>query len=98
MLEKQNKTILIGGDKMKNIKRSAWTNDKRRTLESLLKKGFRISSISEAIGISSTSIYKEIRRGVSEDEYAKGRYIMYSANKSINKQIDEIKALLEGEE
>lgn len=83
---------------MKNIERTVWTNDRRRMLESLLKQGFRVTKISEALGISSTTIYKEIKRGVSEEEYNMHQYIKYSADTSINKQMEAIKAFLEGEE
>lgn len=79
-------------------KKKIWTLDDRKMLESLLKQGFKISKISEVLGIGTASIYNEIRRGVSADEYNQHRYIKYTAKASIDNQISKLKAALGGEE
>lgn len=74
-----------------------WNVEMRDALETMLKEGFRVSKIAETLSISPMSVYLEIKRGVSEEEYLNKQYTKYSAKKSVDKQLEEFKrVLLEG--
>lgn len=74
-----------------------WNVEMRDALETMLKEGFRVSKIAETLSISPMSVYLEIKRGVSGEEYLNKQYTKYSAKKSVDKQLEEFKrVLLEG--
>ncbi len=75
----------------------SWSQDNRKMLEHLLKQGFRVAKISQVMGIPSASIYNEIRRGVKPEEYNNRQYIKYSAEASLQTQLEIMKKRLMGE-
>lgn len=68
-----------------------WTSENRKILEKLLKEGYRIPWIAKSMGISTATVYTEIKSTIGEDEYKARRYIKYTAEKAIDKKIMEIK-------
>lgn len=76
-----------------------WDLKRRQMLENLLHEGLSVSRIGNAMDLPKPAIYAEIRKGVSMEEYAQGRYIKYTAERSIENQLEELKLyLFEGEQ
>lgn len=61
--------------------------EKRKKLEFLLKEGFTIKTIAENINVSRQSIYRELKKGLTSEEYEYGRYIKYSPEKAIENEV-----------
>ena len=70
---------------------TVWTLELRENLEIYLKDGFSVKKISEKMEISVVSIYNEISKGVTPEEYENGQYVKYSAQKSIESQLEAYK-------
>lgn len=68
-----------------------WTAESRKTLEALLKEGYKVPQIANIMSISAMTVYKEIEKGVSEQEYREKRYIKYTADKAIETSIMKLK-------
>ena len=51
----------------------------RQTLERLLKKSVAIPKIAEEIGCNFTTLYKELRKNLSAEDYKQRRYYFYNA-------------------
>lgn len=82
---------------MGQMGKAIWNMTMRGALETMLKEGFRVSKIAETLSISPMSVYIEIKKGVSEEEYLNKQYTKYSAKKSVDKQLEEYKrTLIEG--
>ena len=77
--------------------KTVWSQERRKMLEHLLKQGYRVYKISETMGISVPSIYNEIRRGTTPEEYSMHQYIKYSAEASLANQISAMQRRLIGE-
>ena len=56
-----------------------WPTEMRELLEDLLKKGYSVTDICEELMISPTALYSELKRGLSEEDFNKRRYVPYSA-------------------
>jgi len=56
-----------------------WSTEMRRNLEYLLKQGYGSAEICEKLVVSTTALYKELARGLSEEEFKEKRYVPYSA-------------------
>lgn len=67
--------------------KSNWTLEKRQQLEHLLAEGFNVTQIKELVGGSQPTILKEIKRGVSEEEYDQKRFVKYSFIQAIYKEV-----------
>ena len=67
--------------------KSDWTLEKRQQLEHLLAEGFNVNQVRELVGGSAATILKEIRRGVSEEEYDQKRFVKYSFKQAIYKEV-----------
>ena len=69
--------------------KSNWTLEKRQQLEHLLAEGFNVNQVRELVGGSASTILKEIKRGVSEEEYNQKRFVKYSFKQAIYKEVIE---------
>ena len=79
------------------MKSFAWNMNLRMGLEKMLKEGFPISHISQELGITKATIYEEVKKGVTEQEYRNRQYSKYLAKKSIDYQAETFKRkLIEG--
>ena len=79
-------------------KRTAkWDMQKRKNLESLLKEGYKVPVIARMLELSSATVYNEIKRGLSKEEYESGRYIKYTAERVIENEIAKLKGEIENE-
>lgn len=67
--------------------KSNWTLEKRQQLEHLLAEGFNVNQVRELVGGSASTILKEIKRGVSEEEYNQKRFVKYSFKQAIYKEV-----------
>lgn len=67
--------------------KSNWTLEKRQQLEHLLAEGFNVNQVRELVGGSASTILKEIKRGVSEEEYDQKRFVKYSFKQAIYKEV-----------
>lgn len=67
--------------------KSNWTLEKRQQLEHLLAEGFNVNQVRELVGGSASTILKEIKRGVSEEEYDQKRFVKYSFKQAICKEV-----------
>ncbi len=67
--------------------KSNWTLEKRQQLEHLLAEGFNVNRIRELVGGSAATILKEIKRGVSEEEYNQKRFVKYSFKQAIYTEV-----------
>ena len=67
--------------------KSYWTLEKRQQLEHLLAEGFNVNQIKEFVGGSSSTILKEIKRGVSDEEYGQKRFVKYSFKQAIYEEV-----------
>lgn len=76
------------------MQRFVWDLEQRNKLENLLKEGLNVSRISKLMNLSSATIYKEIQKGVSLEDYGMGKFIKYSAQKSIDNQLEEYRRFL----
>ncbi len=65
-----------------------WTLELRENLEIYLKDGYSVKKISEKMEISVPSIYTEISKGITPEEYKNGQFVKYSAQKSIDSQLE----------
>ena len=54
---------------MAKTKTFMWDMPLREALETMLKDGFPISRISKELGITKPTIYAEVKRGVTDEEY-----------------------------
>lgn len=61
--------------------------EKRKKLEFLLKEGFNIKTIAENINVSRQSIYRELKKGLTDEEYEYGRFIKYCPQKAIESEV-----------
>ena len=53
----------------------------------MLAEGFNVNQVRELVGGSAATILKEIRRGVSEEEYDQKRFVKYSFKQAIYKEV-----------
>ena len=67
--------------------KSNWTLEKRQQLEHLLAEEFNVNQVRELVGGSASTILKEIKRGVSEEEYNQKRFVKYSFKQAIYKEV-----------
>ena len=67
--------------------KSNWTLEKRQQLEHLLAEEFNVNQVRELVGGSASTILKEIKRGVSEEEYDQKRFVKYSFKQAIYKEV-----------
>lgn len=67
--------------------KSNWTLEKRQQLEHLLAEGFNVNQVRELVGGSASTILKEIKRGVREEEYDQKRFVKYSFKQAIYKEV-----------
>lgn len=68
---------------MGRLRKPEWSQSKRKDLQKLLLEGYTISTIADILCMSNASIYNEIRRGTSEDEYKMHQYIKYTPEKVV---------------
>ena len=68
---------------------NSWTEERRKQLEFLLREDFSILEIAEVLGVSHATIYNELKKHLSVEEY--------SAERAMNKEIDLMKKKLKGE-
>lgn len=61
--------------------------EKRKKLAFLLKEGFNIKTIAESINVSRQSIYRELKKGLTSEEYEYGRHIKYSPKRAIESDV-----------
>jgi len=71
-----------------------WTQEDRNVLECLVREGYPISKIVEHLDASRATIYNELRRGLTEEEYKNHQYVKYSAEKSIENSLNMAKERL----
>lgn len=72
-----------------------WDMNRRKDLEFYLTKvGYPVPKIAELMGVSSGTIYRELKRTLSPEEYAGRQYVKYTANAAIEKDV----RILRGEE
>lgn len=64
-----------------------FTLENRRRLEFLLKEGFSVTDICNQFGITRASIYTELKKGLSEEEYKRKQYIKYTPIEAIESEI-----------
>ena len=76
------------------MQKYVWDLKQREMLEKLLQEGLNISRIAKAMKMPAATIYKEIQKGTTMEEYATGRYLKYSAQRSIDSQVEEFKRFL----
>lgn len=82
---------------MAKTKTFMWDMPLREALETMLKDGFPISRISKELGITKPTIYAEVKRGVTDEEYKNHQYSKYTARKSVNQQMAAFRSsLIEG--
>lgn len=74
-----------------------WNDRGRKALEEMAKKGYRVTEIAEALGVSGQTVRSELMRGMSEENYKNGRYVQYSAEESIQNQLAAYEKKLRGE-
>ncbi|WP_161907970.1 hypothetical protein [Emergencia sp. 1XD21-10] len=67
-----------------------WTKVNRKNLEFYLKEGYMVPRIAEKMGVSAQAIYGEIKKTLTEEEYRERRYVKYSAERAIAKEISQI--------
>ena len=75
-------------------KKHVWTDAERQSLETMLKDSFPVSRISAELGLSTQTLYAEIQRGVTDEEYMNRQYGKYTAKKSIDTQMEAYRKLL----
>ena len=73
-----------------------WNDRSRKVLESLAKEGCRVADMAEALGVTGQTLRYELMRGMSEEDYKKGRYLQYSAERSIQNQLAAYQKKLRG--
>jgi IS30 family transposase len=59
-----------------------FTLEKRQLLEESLRKKVTVINIANALGATKVAIYKEIQKGMSEEDYRSRAYERYSAEKA----------------
>ena len=64
---------------------NSWTEERRKQLEFLLREDFSILEIAEVLGVSHATIYNELKKHLSVEEYSKKRFRKYSAERAMNK-------------
>lgn len=69
--------------------KSNWTLEKRQQLEHLLAEGFSVNQVRELVGGSASTVLREIKRGVSEEEYNQKRFVKYSFKQAIYQEVIE---------
>lgn len=74
--------------------KKVWVGDKRSKLEHLLREGYPIRKIAELMGISNTSIYKELQDVLTEEEYENKQYLKYTAEDGWEKALQRMKGEL----
>lgn len=62
---------------------SSWNREKCETLELLLKEGFTVPKIAKQLNTTPGTIYRELKRTLTSEEYEEKRYIKYCAEKAI---------------
>ena len=70
-------------------RRKFFTLEKRQELEFLLQEGCRVREISKKFGICTATLYTELKKGMTEEDYEKGRYIKYSVGRAIKKDVEQ---------
>lgn len=73
-----------------------WDDESRKTLETLAKEGYNIPYIAKRLGVSHQTVRSELMRGMDEESYRQGRYLKYSAQKSVEKQVAAYEKKLRG--
>lgn len=68
-----------------------WTAKNRKILEKLILEGYMVPWIAKSMGLSNATVYAEIKRTIGENEYKERRYIKYTAEKAMEKDIMKIK-------
>ena len=77
--------------------RTMWTARQRQRLEYLLREEFLpVNKIAPLMGMSPTTIYKEIKKAISEDEYKNKQYGKYTAKAAIDADIRELQGHTKG--
>ena len=61
-----------------------------------LEEGCRVADMAEALGVTGQTLRYELMRGMSEEDYKKGRYLQYSAERSIQNQLAAYERKLRG--
>lgn len=75
-------------------KKHVWSDTERRALETMLKDAFPVSRISEELGLSRQTLYSEIKKGVTTEEYKNRQYGKYTVKKSIDTQLEAYRSFL----
>lgn len=69
-------------------KKHVWSEPERQALETMLRDAFPVSRISAELGVSTQTLYAEIKKGVTAEEYRNRQYGKYTAKKSVETQME----------
>ncbi|MDY6037470.1 MAG: hypothetical protein SPI74_00500 [Eubacterium sp.] len=62
--------------------------ENRKKLKFLLGEGFSITLIQKKLSITRTSMYTELKKGLTEDEYTNRQYVKYDYIRAIEKDVE----------
>ena len=65
------------------MKPSTWEMERRKQLQLLLEQGYTVGRVSEILGLARPTIFAEIKRGTTVDEYREKRFVKYSIERAI---------------